>query len=234
VKIGITLPQFSDDAEAAIKVALDAEAAGLDGVFVFDHLWPIGQPHRPATYSFALLGALAAETSRLSLGTLVARAGLLPDAVLVNTLGSVHRMIGDRLIAGVGAGDRLSAAENVAYGVPFEPAAVRLAAVARVCDGLRAKGIETWVGGRSPAAREVAIAHADGWNLWDAPVDELAAERDVAVTWGGLVRPDDDIDVLLAGLDAAGATWAVLAPVGFQWHEAVTVIAAAQPAERRH
>lgn len=227
MKVGITLPQFRDDADAAIAVARDAEAAGLDGVFVFDHLWPMAQPDRPAIHSQILLGALAAETSRIRIGSFVARVGLVPDAVLVNALGTVGRMIGDRLIAGVGAGDKLSAGENRAYGVPFESADVRLAAVGRVCDDLRAKGIETWVGGRSAATRDVALAHADARNLWDAPVEEVAAEREAAVTWGGLVRPEHDLDVLLAGLAAAGATWAVVAPVGFQWPEAVAIISAA-------
>ncbi|HEV7888108.1 MAG TPA: LLM class flavin-dependent oxidoreductase [Acidimicrobiales bacterium] len=224
MKVGMTLPQFRDDPEPALAVALDAEAAGLDGVFVFDHLWSIAQPARPALHWQALLGALAGSTERIALGTLVARVGLVPDPVLVNALGSVHRMIGDRLIAGIGAGDRLSQAENEAYGVPFPPAAERLAAVGRVADGLRERGITTWVGGRSPGARDTAIAHADALNLWDAPVEEVAAERAVAVTWGGLVHPEDDLAVLLAGLAGAGAEWAVLAPVGFQWHEAVTVI----------
>jgi alkanesulfonate monooxygenase SsuD/methylene tetrahydromethanopterin reductase-like flavin-dependent oxidoreductase (luciferase family) len=233
VKVGITLPQFRDDAEGAIAVALDAEAAGLDGVFVFDHLWPIGQPDKPSIHSLALLGALAAETSAIHVGSLVARVGLVPDAVLVNALGAVARMAGPRLIAGVGAGDRLSRAENTAYGVPFDPAAERLAAVGRVCDGLRAKGITAWVGGRSAAAREVALDHADALNLWDAPVEEVAAEREVTVTWGGLVRPETDLSAHLAGLDAAGATWAVLAPVGFQWHEAVTAIASAAAGARK-
>lgn len=233
MKVGITLPQFRDDPDTAIAVALDAEAAGLDGVFVFDHLWPMGQPDRPAIHSMALLGALAAETATLHVGTLVSRVGLVPDAVLVNALGTVARMIGPRLIAGVGAGDRLSKAENLAYGVAFEPAAVRLAAVARVADGLRAKGVTTWVGGRSPETRAVAVDHADALNLWDAPVDDVAGERGVEVTWGGLVRPDDDVAVLLSGLHAAGATWAVLAPVGFDWHEAVTVISAASAGVRR-
>jgi alkanesulfonate monooxygenase SsuD/methylene tetrahydromethanopterin reductase-like flavin-dependent oxidoreductase (luciferase family) len=233
VKVGITLPQFRDSAEPAIEVALDAEAAGLDGVFVFDHLWPIGQPDRPAIHSLALLGALAAETQRLSIGTLVSRVGLLPDAVLVNALASVHRMVGDRLVAGVGSGDRLSKAENDAYGIAFPPAAERLAQVGRVADALRAKGITTWIGGRSAATRDLAVEHADALNLWEAPVDDVAVEHGVAVTWGGLVQPDVDLRVLLGGLAAAGATWAVLAPVGFEWHEAVTAIASSAPAVRQ-
>jgi hypothetical protein len=234
MKVGITLPQFRDDAEAAVQVALDAEAAGLDGVFVFDHMWPIGQPQRPAIHSQAMLGVLAAETSSVHVGALVARVGLVPNAVLVHALATVHRMVGDRLIAGVGSGDRLSQAENEAYGVAFAPAPVRLAAVGEAARALGDKGITTWVGGRSTGARRVAIdAGADALNLWDAPVEEVAATRGIAVTWGGLVKPEDDLNVLLGGLAAAGVTWAVLAPVGFDWHEAVTAIASAASAVRQ-
>lgn len=227
MKVGITLPQFGDDVELAIDVARQAEAAGLDGVFVFDHLWAIGQPDKPAIYSLALLGALAAETSRITIGTLVSRVGLLPSAVLVNALGSVQRMVGERLIAGVGAGDSLSKAENLAYDVPFDPAAVRLAEVAEVVDALRDKGISTWVGGRSAETRRIAIDHADALNMWDATPAEVAAEKTVPVTWGGVLRPDDDAAVLLSALSDAGATWAVVAPGGFEWGEAVSVISAA-------
>ena len=141
--IGITLPQFRHDAEAAITVARRAEAAGLDGVFVFDHLWPMGQRMRPALHSTTLLGALAAETDRVLLGTLVARVGLVPDAVLVHTLVSLHRMTGGRLIAALGTGDSLNREENEAYGVPFAPVADRVASVVDCCRRLRAAGLGT-------------------------------------------------------------------------------------------
>ena len=74
MRVGVTLPQFRHDAEAAIAVARRAEAVGIDGVFVFDHLWPLGQRMRPALHSLTLLGALAAETETVSMGPLVARA----------------------------------------------------------------------------------------------------------------------------------------------------------------
>ena len=97
MRLGITLPQFRDDADPALAVARRAEAVGLDGVFVFDHLWPLHQPERPALHSSTLLGALAAETSRLTLATFVVRVSLLPDAVLVHTLHSLHRMTEGRV-----------------------------------------------------------------------------------------------------------------------------------------
>ena len=51
MRLGVTLPQFREDAEPALAAARRAETAGLDGVFVFDHLWPLHQPERPALHS---------------------------------------------------------------------------------------------------------------------------------------------------------------------------------------
>jgi alkanesulfonate monooxygenase SsuD/methylene tetrahydromethanopterin reductase-like flavin-dependent oxidoreductase (luciferase family) len=229
VRVGITLPQFREDVETAVEAARHAEAAGLDGVFAFDHLWPIGRPDRPALHMLPFLGALAVETERVVLGSLVARVGLFPDAVLVNGLRTVARMAGTgRFIAGLGVGDRLSRAENEAFGVPFAPVAERVASLVTCCRELRATGVPVWVGGRSTAVQEVAEAEADALNLWQAPVEEVAARRGTVLTWAGQVRPEDDLPALLAGLRDAGATWAVCAPVGAPWPEAVERIAAAR------
>ena len=241
MRVGVTLPQFRHDAEAAIAVARRAEAVGIDGVFVFDHLWPLGQRMRSALHSLTLLGALAAETERVAMGPLVARVGLVPDAVLVHTLVSLHRMLGDRLIAALGTGDSLNREENEAYGVPFRPAAERLASLQTCCRELRAAGVTTWVGGRSAAVRQAA-AEADGWNSWGTDVATFAAEAATvapgrALTWAGQVligrtgaeaagklrahgaRPGlvsgtvDDLVRHLDGLVEAGASWAICAPL---------------------
>ena len=239
--IGISLPQFRHDAEPAIEVARRAEAGGLDGVFVFDHLWPIGQRMRPALHSTTLLGALAVETERVVLGTLVARVGLVPDAVLVHSLVTLHRMTGGRFIAALGTGDSLNREENDAYGVPFASVADRVASVVDCCRRLRAAGVTTWIGGRSPAVR-MAAANADGWNGWGTDVSTWADEaagvpHGGQLTWGGQVligrtRAEADAKLrahgsrpglvagtvadLMAHLDAlaaAGAVWAVCAPL---------------------
>ena len=61
----------------------------MDGVFCYDHIWPLGQPERPALAPFPILGALATMLGPSRgpgegpyLGTLVARVGLVPNAVL--------------------------------------------------------------------------------------------------------------------------------------------------------
>jgi len=234
VLVGITLPQFRPDPDQALAVAAQAEAAGLDGVFVFDHLWPIGQPGRPALHGPSLLAALATETDRLAVGTLVARVGLVPDEVLVRTFATLAAIAGARLVAGLGVGDRLSRAENAAYGVPFPPAAARRAALTAVCRQLRRVGITTWVGGLSAGTRAVGRAEADAVNLWGVDHARIAGEpAGVPVTWGGQVDlATTDVGAHLRGLAAAGATWAVVAPLGAPWPEAVQMLGSARRALR--
>ncbi|HUP70045.1 MAG TPA: LLM class flavin-dependent oxidoreductase [Acidimicrobiales bacterium] len=238
MKIGITLPQFRDDAEPALEAAVLAQSAGLDGVFVFDHLWPIGRPDRPALHGPTLLGAIAAATSKVAVGTLVARVGLVPDAVLVHQFATVRRIAGPRLIAGLGIGDHLSRPENEAYGVPLRPVAERRAQMASVCRSLRGLGVTVWVGGRAPATRAIGRTEAGAVNLWQATPDEVAAEvsrGDAEVTWGGQVDlspgsgsgSGSGVTTLLSELAGAGAAWAVVAPVGVSWPAAIEALGAA-------
>ncbi len=204
MRVGITLPQFSDDSEAALATGRAAERAGLDGVFVFDHLWPLGRPDRPALYCNVLLGALAAETERMVLGPFTARVAVLPDEVLVNAMVTLHAMLGERLLVTLGTGDSANRQENDAYGIGFPPVASRVAALLRCCRSLRAAGVATWVGGRSAAVRRAA-AQSDGWNLWGVDVAGFVAgladfttgvgtAGPVATSWGGQVLVGRTVD----------------------------------------
>jgi len=199
VRVGLTLPQFRDEAEDALVTARQAEARGLDGVFVFDHLFPIGRPDGPALQSRVLLGALAVETNRIVLGPLVARVSLVPDAVLTHEMETLSRMLGNRLIVGLGTGDSMSRPENERVGVPFPSVAERVAALEGCCRRLRALGVRTWVGGHAPQLRSAASREADGWNGWSTGEHDFATEatdvleqaravgRRVEITWGGQV-----------------------------------------------
>lgn len=244
MRLGLTLPQFRTDPGAALAAAHAAEDAGLDGVFVFDHLWPLGQPERPALHSYELLAAVAAETTSVAVGTLVARVGLLPDAVFLHAMRTLHHIAGPRLVAGLGTGDAANKEENVAYAVGFPAMEERRARLRACCRALAGDGMTTWVGGRSPAARRLAVeAGAQGWNGWGLPVEAFAAAAPevagagVEPTWAGQVligrtraeaeakladhgpRPGlvwgtvDDLRHHLDALVAAGATWAVCAPL---------------------
>jgi hypothetical protein len=230
VRVGVTLPQFEDEADGAIAAARRAESLGIDGVFCFDHLWPIGKPGRPALSSGPLLGALAASTSTIAIGSLVSRVGLVPDQVLASMLSSVALISGGRFIAGLGTGDHLSRAENEAYGIPFESADERRASVARVAAAARRRGIPVWIGGGLP--KTVALAHSVGAsvNLWAAEplrVAEVAATG-LDVTWGGPIGPTlEQATGRLVELAEAGASWAVCG-----WPDSLEVVAEAAEAVR--
>jgi alkanesulfonate monooxygenase SsuD/methylene tetrahydromethanopterin reductase-like flavin-dependent oxidoreductase (luciferase family) len=219
VRIGVTLPSFRDDA-SALDSARQAEQLGLDGVFVFDHLWPMGQRERPALSAMPLLGAVCAVTERVAVGSLVARVGLLPDELLVASLESLEQIGAGRFVAGLGVGDHLSAEENLAYGIPYAPRAERLESLRRCASHLLECGMTVWVGGRASTVLLVEELGAVA-NVWDAGPEEVASIRSrgvVEVTWGGIPgrppggptdpTPDQMVDHLTE-IGIAGATWAV-------------------------
>ena len=150
MRTGIILPTFRPTPDEAFDVARRAVAAGIDGLFCYDHIWPMGQPDRPALAPFPLLAALVAtlddgdvgHRSGPFVGPLVARVGLVPNQVLVNQFLALDHLAPGRVIAGLGTGDRLSEEENVAYGVPFASAAERRAELVEVARALKASGLE--------------------------------------------------------------------------------------------
>ena len=217
--LGVTLPQFSERPGPAVEACLDARGLGFGGVFVFDHLWPLGQPSRPALEGWTLLAALAAEVGRrpggsggFRVGTLVTRAGLRAPAMVARMAATVGQVAGAGAIVGVGRGDLANRAENLAYGLPFGDAADRSRVLEATVAALRGPLAgtpppEVWVGGTGPGALALSGRLADAWTGWARTPEELAdglaavraeaerAGRDpatVAATWGGqvLVAPD--------------------------------------------
>ena len=236
IRTGVVLPTFRDTPDAAFAAADEAVGAGVDGLFCYDHIWPIGQPERPALAPFPILGALAARflpdaaTDGPFFGTLVARVGLVPDAVLAAQFTALARLAPGRVIAGLGTGDRLSEEENRAYGIPFEPAAERRTELVALGRTLVREGLTVWVAGGSAGRTEEARAAGAALTVWDAAPD-MVAERaggpgGIEVTWAG---PPPAATPPLAGrvaaLDAAGASWVV-----FGWPVDVGELAAAAAA----
>jgi len=150
-KVGATLPHFGSDADAVVRFGRASEQAGLDGVFAFDHLWPPGEPGADALACFPTLSAVVASTTRLCVGSLVARVSLLAPEVLVASARALQRASGGRMVAGVGLGDRVSAPEERAFGLDDIGDAERLGRLEAVLGGLRAEGVPTWVGIGAPS-----------------------------------------------------------------------------------
>jgi len=237
IRTGVVLPTFRDTPDAAFETAAQAFAAGVDGVFCYDHLWPMGQPERPALAPFPMLGALAsgfpaapgpaAASGGPFFGTLVARVGLVPNGVLLAQFTALAALAPGRIIAGLGTGDRLSEAENRAYGIPFPSASERRADLVALARDLRRLGLIVWVAG-GPAARTTeALEAGAALNMWDADPALVATRAHepgaVEVTWAG---PPPASEADLAGtvgeVARAGATWAV-----FGWPVDCEALAAA-------
>ena len=244
MKLGLTLPSFRDDPAPALEIARAAEEAGLDGVFAYDHLFrraADGQ-RRPALELLTLLGAVAADTTSITIGSLVARATLRPPATLASGLDSLARIAGrERLIVAIGAGDEQSREENESFGLEFGSVAERVTALRDAVDAARDRGFPVWVGGTDPLVREVAAAHADGWNRWGADVERFRAQGDAlriaaerapfTLSWGGLiVLADDDTaasaraerlsagpDVIVGGPAAVAAALRAYVDAGAEW-----------------
>ena len=67
IRTGIVLPIFRETPDDAFEAAHRAFAAGVDGVFCYDHLWPLGEPDRPALAPFPVLSS-PGRLSRRSAG----------------------------------------------------------------------------------------------------------------------------------------------------------------------
>jgi alkanesulfonate monooxygenase SsuD/methylene tetrahydromethanopterin reductase-like flavin-dependent oxidoreductase (luciferase family) len=208
VELGITLPSFRDTLDPALAVAAAAEAHGVDGVFAYDHLFrrAADGTRRPAIEMFVMMGAVAAATHRVAIGSLVARASLRPPATLAHGFDTVARIAGpDRLRIAVGAGDGESQEENETFGLGFGTIDDRTDKLRVTVDELRDRGYPVWVGGTAAKVRALAGEHADGWNRWGPPLERFAVQaaelRAMAVrdpftlSWGGLVvLGDTDAD----------------------------------------
>jgi len=114
-----TEPQQGADYADLLRVAQTTEAAGFDAFFRSDHylsMGPVDGLPGP-TDAWLTLAALARETSRIRLGTLVTSATFRYPGPLAVSVAQVDRMSGGRVELGLGAG--WFEAEHAAYAVPF-------------------------------------------------------------------------------------------------------------------
>ena len=127
MKFGVQIENhlgFSYD--AVLKVALEAEKLGFDGLFICDHLQGRNEPtaSQACLDPWATLGALASATKTLRLGTLVSAVGFRHPSILAKMAATVDSIGGGRFQLGIGAG--WYDPEYTSYGVPFPPTRQRM------------------------------------------------------------------------------------------------------------
>lgn len=102
------------------------EELGYDGCWTIDHFLPTGtrDVDGPCMDGWAVLAALAAETKKLRLGTLVTGNLFRNPALLAKTATTIDHISNGRLEFGIGAGN--NSREHQAYGWAFPAARERL------------------------------------------------------------------------------------------------------------
>ena len=205
MNVGFLLPVFRETPDEAFAAAELGATSGVDGVFAYDHLWPMGSPERPALSPFPVLAAVSVRCPSLTVGPLVARVGLTSDDHLIETFRSLELAAPGRVIAAIGTGDKLSAAENEAYGIAMQPVAERQAMVEHVAEALSGV-MPVWIGAGAPATNAIAQRVGATLNYWQKTPESPTGP------WNWAGNPRDDLEVQLDELAAAGSTWAVFAP----------------------
>jgi F420-dependent oxidoreductase-like protein len=133
-----TEPQQGASYDDQRRLAQLAEETGFDGFFRSDHFVAMGGDGLPGpTDSWVTLGALAVQTSRIRLGTLVTSATFRLPGPLAISVAQVDAMSQGRVELGLGGGwfER----EHEAYGIAFPPVGERfdrLAEQLEIIDGL--------------------------------------------------------------------------------------------------
>ena len=230
MKVGVILPLFSGDPAKVVDAAREAESLGYDGVFAFDHFFPPGAPpDRPSLEVFSTLGAVAAATDEIAIGTLVARASLRPVGLLAKSAAWLDAASGGRFVLGLGTGDATDRAEHIAYGIPMLGTEERRAHLGETVRALKAlfcgdpstagelvpriegplapppaqtDGPPVWLAGHAEEILHMAGRLADGWNGWGLDVEEFRAKAAV------LARASEEADRV------AVPTWAGIVLVG--------------------
>jgi len=155
-RFGLQLPNFSlgvPDAElfdAVVDLAVAGEESGFASVWVMDHLYQLpalGGEDQPMLEAYTLLGALAARTRSVQLGTLVTGVTYRNPALLAKQTTTLDVISGGRAILGIGAA--WHDIEHVAFGFDYPPDRERLDRLEealQICTGMFRDDTTTFTG----------------------------------------------------------------------------------------
>jgi alkanesulfonate monooxygenase SsuD/methylene tetrahydromethanopterin reductase-like flavin-dependent oxidoreductase (luciferase family) len=193
LKIGVQLPEAEREVRWTELLAMTrrVEDLGYDSIWIGDHLLSRnpGEAPRAPWEAWSLLAALAAVTSRVELGPLVACTAFCNPAVIAKKAATIDEISGGRLILGLGAG--WHEPEYRAFGIPFDHRVSRFEEAftiirrllrdgeidfagqfyhARECiltpRGPRPGGPPLLVGSSGTRMLDITMPHVQFWNAW--------------------------------------------------------------------
>jgi probable F420-dependent oxidoreductase len=209
MKIGVVLPlaeypQQQPSYSEIRELALQAEEANFDSIWLFDHLLfrSEGQPTRGVWECWTILAALAEATKRIQLGTLVLCTAFRNPAVLAKMAVTLDAMSDGRLILGLGSGWHKP--EFDAFGIPFDHRVDRFEEALQIIAPLlhtgkvdfqgkyywahegelkpgpiRPGGPPILIGAFQPRMLRLTARYADMWNTcWLGPAKDLVPRQE--------------------------------------------------------
>ena len=209
IRIGIQLPEVEREVRwpEMLDLARAIEDLGFDAIWLGEHLlyrWP-NRPPRGPWEAWTMMAALAAATSRVTIGPLVACTAFHNPALLAKQAATIDEVSGGRFIFGLGAG--WNETEFRAFGFPFDQRIARFEEAftiirtllregtvnfdgrfyqARDCELLprpRPGGPPLLIGSNGPRMLRIAAPHVDAWNTWYSETNNkpegVAALREV-------------------------------------------------------
>ncbi len=192
MKIGVQLPEVEWEVPfpELIEMARAAETVGFDSVWYGDHLiydLPVGA--RGPWEAWTTLAAIAASTTTIELGPLVASTSFHAPAMLAKQAATVDAISQGRLIVGLGAG--WNRREYDAFGFAFDHRVSRFEEAFTIIRLLlregevdfhgtyydvdrcvlhprspRPEGPPLMVGSIGDRMLDITLPHVDAWNMW--------------------------------------------------------------------
>ena len=122
LRYAVGLPNVREYADPGLLVdlAAEAESAGWDGVFVWDHIAREEDPSVPATDPWIALAGMAVRTQRVRLGTMVTPLARRRPWKVAREAVALDVLSGGRFTLGVGLGGGAQA-EFATFGEPADP-----------------------------------------------------------------------------------------------------------------
>ena len=231
MKVGLSLPQTADrggegGSWAQIgRLARLADEGGADSLWVADHFFYRDEHVEIGLHeSFTLLTAVAAVTSRVQIGPLVAATSFRSPGMLAKIATTLDSVAAGRLILGLGCG--WHEAEYKAFGYPFDHRVGRfeevVTALRALLHGERVSATGKWIqledavvlprperkiplliASSGPRMLEITARLGDAWQAawFGRPDEQFRTERAALLATCASVGRTDDIEIF-AGVDA--------------------------------